>query len=161
MTFTPYGFIKGTAEQDSSSPNGDDFPIPAGLMLLPGSNTGPNADPEFHMKSRQSRIGINLEWPGISEKLVLTGRFEADFEGNFNESDNADVTSIRNPNLRLRLAYARLDYRATDRTSLFSSEDRTGLSSAPRRCPTCSIPPGMLPLRRHLQPLAAVPFRGR
>ena len=45
VTFTPYGFIKGTAEQDSSSPNGDDFPIPAGLMLLPGSNTGPNADP--------------------------------------------------------------------------------------------------------------------
>ena len=119
VTFTPYGFIKATAEQDSSSPNGDDFPIPAGLMLLPGSNTGPNADPEFHMKARQSRIGINLEWPTISKKLVLTGRFEADFEGNFNESDNADVTSIRNPNLRLRLAYARADYRATDRTNLF------------------------------------------
>jgi hypothetical protein len=119
VTFTPYGFIKGTAEQDSSSPNGDDFPIPAGLMLLPGSNTGPNADPEFHMKARQSRIGINLEWPSISKKMVLTGRFEADFEGNFNESDNADVTSIRNPNLRLRLAYARLDYSATERTSLF------------------------------------------
>jgi hypothetical protein len=119
VTFTPYGFIKGTAEQDSSSPNGDDFPIPAGLMLLPGSNTGPNADPEFHMKARQSRIGINFEWPTLSQKLVLTGRLEADFEGNFNESDNADVTSIRNPNLRLRLAYVRLDYRATDRTSLF------------------------------------------
>jgi hypothetical protein len=119
VTFTPYGFIKGTAEQDSSSPNGDDFPIPAGLMLLPGSNTGPNADPEFHMKARQSRIGINLEWPAPSQKLVLTGRLEADFEGNFNESDNADVTSIRNPNLRLRLAYVRADYRATDRTSLF------------------------------------------
>jgi hypothetical protein len=119
VTFTPYGFIKGTVEQDSSSPNGDDFPIPAGLMLLPGSNTGPNADPEFHMKARQSRIGINLEWPAISKKMVLTGRIETDFEGNFNESDNADVTSIRNPNLRLRLAYARLDYRATDQTSLF------------------------------------------
>jgi hypothetical protein len=119
VTFTPYGFIKATAEQDSSSPNGDDFPIPAGLMLLPGSNTGPNADPEFHMKARQSRIGINLEWPTISKNLVLTGRFEADFEGNFNESDNADVTSIRNPNLRLRLAYARVDYRATEATSLF------------------------------------------
>jgi hypothetical protein len=119
VTFTPYGFIKGTAEQDSSSPNGDDFPIPAGLMLLPGSNTGPNADPEFHMKARQSRIGINLEWPALSKKLVLTGRFEADFEGNFNESDNADVTSIRNPNLRLRLAYARVDYSPSETTSLF------------------------------------------
>ncbi|MGA3136499.1 MAG: hypothetical protein ABSC88_10960 [Terracidiphilus sp.] len=119
VTFTPYGFIKGTAEQDSSSPNGDDFPIPAGLMLLPGSNTGPNADPEFHMKARQSRVGISLEWPSFSQKLVLTGRIEADFEGNFNESDNADVTSIRNPNLRLRLAYVRVDYRATDRISAF------------------------------------------
>jgi len=119
VTFSPYGFIKATAEQDSSSPNGDDFPIPGGLMLLPGSNTGPNADPEFHMKARQSRIGINIEWPTISNKLILTGRLEADFEGNFNESDNADVTSIRNPNLRLRLAYARVDYRATDRTSMF------------------------------------------
>jgi hypothetical protein len=88
-------------------------------MLLPGSNTGPNADPEFHMKSRQSRMGVNLEWPSISKRVVLTGRFEADFEGNFNESDNADVTSIRNPNLRLRLAYVRLDFRATGKTSLF------------------------------------------
>jgi hypothetical protein len=119
VTFTPYGFIKATGEQDSSSPNGDDFPIPGGLMLLPGSNTGPNADPEFHVKARQSRVGINLEWPSISKRLVLTGRFEADFEGNFNESDNADVTSIRNPNLRLRLAYVRVDYRATERMSLF------------------------------------------
>jgi hypothetical protein len=119
VTFTPYGFIKGTAEQDSSSPNGDDFPIPGGLMLLPGSNTGPNADPEFHVKARQSRIGINIEWPSISKKMVLTGRFEADFEGNFNESDNADVTSIRNPNLRLRLAYVRVDYGASETTSLF------------------------------------------
>jgi hypothetical protein len=119
VTYTPYGFIKATAEQDSSSPNGDDFPIPGGLMLLPGSNTGPNADPEFHMKARQSRIGLNLEWPGITAKMTLTGRVEADFEGNFNEADNADVTSIRNPNLRLRLAYARLDYHSSDKTSLF------------------------------------------
>ncbi len=119
ITFTPYGFIKATAEEDSSSPNGDDFPIPAGLMLLPGSNTGQNADPEFHMKARQSRIGVNLEWPSISKRMVLTGRFEADFEGNFNESDNANVTSIRNPNLRLRLAYVRVDYSATETTNLF------------------------------------------
>ncbi len=118
LTFAPFGFIKGTAVEDSSSPNGDDFPIPAGLMLLPDSNTGPNAGPEFHMRARQSRIGINLEWPSKSKKLVLTGRIEADFEGNFNEADNADVTSIRNPNLRLRLAYARIDYRYSDKTSL-------------------------------------------
>jgi hypothetical protein len=128
VTFTPYGFIKTTAEQDSSSPNGDDFPIPGGLMLLPGSNTGPNADPEFHMKARQSRIGINLEWPSMTQKMVLTGRIEADFEGNFSESDNADVTSIRNPNLRLRLAYVRVDYRSTGQDELVLCR-RTGLDS--------------------------------
>jgi hypothetical protein len=119
VTFAPYGFIKATGEQDSSSPNGDDFPIPGGLMLLPGSNTGPNADPEFHMKARQSLIGLNLEWPSISPKMTLTGRLEADFEGNFSESDNADFTSIGSPNLRLRLAWVRVDYRSTEKTSLF------------------------------------------
>jgi hypothetical protein len=71
------------------------------------------------MKARQSRIGVNLEWPSISEKMTLTGRFEADFEGNFNESDNADVNSIGNPNLRLRLAWVRVDYHAAEKTSLF------------------------------------------
>ena len=119
VTFTPYGFIKATGEHDTSSPNGDDFPLPGGLMLLPGTNIGPNSDPEYHMKARGSRVGINLEWPDITSKLALTGRFEADFEGNFNESDNADVTSIRNPNPRLRLAYVRMDYNYTDRTSFF------------------------------------------
>jgi hypothetical protein len=119
VTYTPYGFIKATAEHDSSSPNGDDFPVVGGLMLLPHSNTGPNADPEFHIKARQSRIGLSIEWPDISQKITLTGRIEADFEGNFNESDNSDVTSIRSPNPRLRLAYVRVDYRASDATSLF------------------------------------------
>ena len=119
VTFTPYGFIKATAEHDTSSPNGDDFPTPGGLMLLPGTNIGPDSDPEYHMKARGSRVGINLEWPDITSKLALTGRFEADFEGNFNESDNADVTSIRNPNPRLRLAYVRMDYNYSDRTSFF------------------------------------------
>jgi len=107
LTFAPYGFIKATAAHDTSSPNGDDFPIVAGLMLLPGSNTGPTAGPEFHMKARASRMGLNIEWPDMSPNLVLTGRIEADFEGNFNEADNSDVTSIRSPNVRLRLAYVR------------------------------------------------------
>jgi len=119
LTFAPYGFIKATAAHDTSSPNGDDFPIVAGLMLLPGSNTGPTAGPEFHMKARASRMGLNIEWPDMSPNLVLTGRIEADFEGNFNEADNSDVTSIRSPNVRLRLAYVRLDYRSSGHTNLW------------------------------------------
>jgi len=117
---TPYGFIKATTVHDSSDPNGDDFPFP-GIWLNSSSifNTGPTRDPSFHIKARSSRFGANFEWLDLSPKLTLTGRIEGDFEGGFTEVDNADVSSIRNPQPRLRLAYARLDYAASDRTDLF------------------------------------------
>jgi hypothetical protein len=117
---TPYGFIKATAIHDSSDPNGDDFPFP-GIFLNSSAvlSTGPTQDPSFHLKARSSRFGASFEWPDISKKLVLTGKVEGDFEGGFTEVDNADVTSIRNPQPRLRLAYARLDYAASDATDVF------------------------------------------
>ncbi|HUK48805.1 MAG TPA: hypothetical protein VLW06_14475 [Terriglobales bacterium] len=117
---TPYGFIKATAAHDSSAPNGDDFPFP-GLFLNSTSvlNTGPTADPEFHIKARASRFGTNFEWPDVARKLTLTGRVEGDFEGNFSEVDNADISSIRNPSPRLRLAFVRLDYSASDTSDIF------------------------------------------
>ena len=31
----------------------------------------------------------------MSKNLILTGRIEGDFEGNFSEVDNRDVSSIR------------------------------------------------------------------
>lgn len=117
---TPYGFIKTTAVHDSSNPNGDDFPFP-GIWLNSSDvfSTGPTRDPSFHLKARSSRFGSNFEWMDASERLTVTGRIEGDFEGGFTEVDNADVSSIRNPQPRLRLAFARLDYAATDRTDLF------------------------------------------
>ncbi|MGD0545712.1 MAG: hypothetical protein ABSB65_14995 [Candidatus Acidiferrales bacterium] len=120
VKITPYGFIKASAVHDSSSPNGDDFPF-VGLFLSSTSilNTGPTADPEFHLKARSTRFGANFEWPDPSPKLVVTGRIEGDFEGNFSEVDNRDVSSIRSNALQLRLAYARLDYEATDRWDFF------------------------------------------
>src|SRR5580698_1235309 len=120
ISVTPYGFIKATAVKDSSSPNGDDFPFP-GIWLNSSTpfNTGPTTDPSFHLKARSTRFGANFEWPDISPKLTLTGRIEGDFEQNFSEVDNADVTSIRNPAPRLRLAYVRMDYAASDKTDLF------------------------------------------
>ncbi len=120
ISVTPYGFIKATAVHDSSAPNGDDFPFP-GIFLNSSSpfNTGPTTDPSFHLKARSTRFGANFEWPDISPKLTITGRVEGDFEQNFSEVDNADVSSIRNPAPRLRLGYVRLDYAATDRTDLF------------------------------------------
>ena len=120
VKITPYGFIKATAIHDSSAPNGDDFPFP-GIFLNSSSvlSTGPTEDPSFHLKVRSSRFGSNFEWPDISKRLTLTGKVEGDFEGGFTEVDNADVSSVRNPTPRLRLAYARLDYAASDSSDVF------------------------------------------
>src|ERR1700691_3470698 len=120
ITLAPYGFIKATAIHDSSDPDGDDFPFP-GVWLNSGNilSTGPTQDPEFHVKARSSRFGLNLEWPDASKNLTLTGKVEGDFEGNFSEVDNRDVTSIRSNMPQLRLAFVRLDYHASDRTDLF------------------------------------------
>jgi hypothetical protein len=106
----PYGFLKATFVHDSSSPNGDDFPLPGFL-----GDTGPTAAPEFHIKARSSRAGAQMEWLDPSSKLSLTGKFEMDFEGNFTRADNRNLSSIRSSMPSIRLAYARLDYHATSR----------------------------------------------
>lgn len=120
VKMTPYGFLKATGVYDSSQPNGDDMPFP-GLFLSSTSilNTGPTKDPEFHLKARSSRIGANFEWPDISPKLTLTGRIEADFEGNFSEVDNRDVSSIRSSMFSFRQAWVRMDYAASDKTDIY------------------------------------------
>ncbi len=103
--FTPYGFIKATAVVDSSSPNGDDFPLPGFL-----NDTGPDGAPEFHLKARATRLGFNFAWFDSSPHWSITGKVEFDFEGNFNRSDNRNISSVRSSNPSLRLAYARLDW---------------------------------------------------
>src|SRR6202035_391358 len=74
---TPYGFLKATFVHDSSSPGGDDFPLPGFL-----GDTGPNGAPEFHVKARASRFGTNFEWGDRSANLTVTGKLEMDFEAN-------------------------------------------------------------------------------
>jgi hypothetical protein len=117
---TPYGFVKATAINDTSDPDGDDFPFP-GIFLNSTQvlNAGPNGSPEFHLKARSTRFGSNFEWPDMSRSLILTGRVEGDFEGNFSEVNNRDVSSIRSNAPQLRLAWARLDYHASDKTDIF------------------------------------------
>jgi hypothetical protein len=120
VKMTPYGFIKATAAYDTSSPNGDDFPFVGLFLTTPQTfDTGPTKDPEFHLKARSTRIGANIEWPDISPKITLTGRIEGDYEGNFSEVDNRDVSSIRSNAFQLRLAWARLDYAASDKTDIY------------------------------------------
>ena len=122
ITLAPYGFIKATVVHDSSDPDGDDFPFP-GIWLNAGPNstfnTGPTQDPEVHVKARSTRFGLNVEWPDMSKNLTLTGKIEGDFEGNFSEVDNRDVTSIRNNEPQLRLAFVRMDYHASENTDIF------------------------------------------
>jgi hypothetical protein len=112
---TPYGAIKATAIEDSSSPYGDDFPLPGFIC-----DTGADGSPEFHIKARSSRVGVNFVWNDFNPKWSISGKVEMDFEGNFNRSDNRNISSIRSNNPSLRLAWARMDY-APNQQNIFSA----------------------------------------
>lgn len=120
VKMTPFGFLKATAVYDTSNPNGDDMPFP-GLFLSSTSilNTGPTKNSEFHLKARSARIGANFGFPDISSKITLTGRIEGDYEGNFSEADNRDVSSLRSSMFSFRQAWARVDYAASDKTDIY------------------------------------------
>jgi hypothetical protein len=111
----PYGFIKATMAHDSLDPTGDDFPRPG----FTATDTGPNKNPEFHIKARSTRMGSRFEWPDISKNITVTGQIEADFEGNFSAVDNRNVSSIRSNALQLRLAYGRIDWNTQPNTDIF------------------------------------------
>jgi hypothetical protein len=125
--YAPYGFIKVTAIEDSSDPGADDFPLPGFL-----GDTGPEGAPEFHLKARSTRVGLNLAWLDANPRLNLTGRVEMDFEGNFNKSDNRNISTIRSSNPSVRLAWARLDYKfdANNSISALFGQDWTPFSSS-------------------------------
>jgi hypothetical protein len=124
---TPYGFLKATFVHDSSSPGGDDFPLPGFL-----GDTGPNAAPEFHVKARATRFGTNFEWGDSNPNLTITGKLEMDFEGNFNRSDNRNLSSIRSSNVGIRLAFGRVDYKFSnaDTISALFGQDWTPFTSS-------------------------------
>ena len=123
----PYGFFKASVIYDSSSPYGNDFPLPGFI----GDINAPDSLPEFHVKARYLRLGSNFEWPDISSNLVLTGKFEYDFEGDFTRVANRNLSSVRSSEASLRLAYARLDWKASDTTTLnfLAGQDWTPFSS--------------------------------
>jgi hypothetical protein len=135
----PYGFLKASAIYDSSSPHGDDFPLPQFLF----GDSGPNASPEFHMKARFIRFGSNFEWVDVSPKLTITGRFEGDFEGNFSAVDNRNISTLRSSAFQIRLGWGRLDYAATDKTTVFAlfGQDWTpfGSSTLPNSLETTGL----------------------
>lgn len=123
----PYGIFKSTAVYDTSSPYGNDFPLP-GFNAMPNTT---NAIPEFHLKARSSRFGANFEWLD-SPNVVITGKVEADFEGNFSRANNRNISSIRSNALQIRLGYGRIDWKANDKNSIFflAGQDWTPFASS-------------------------------
>jgi hypothetical protein len=111
----PYGYFKTSVIHDSSSPLGNDFPLP-----LLAADTGPNGSPEFHLKVRALRLGVNFEWLDPAPKTVITGRLEFDFEGDFTRANNRNVSSIRSSQPSLRLAWARIDRHFNDKFTGFA-----------------------------------------
>ena len=111
----PYGIFKTSIIHDSSSPQGNDFPLP-----LLAADTGPNNSPEFHVRARGLRLGANFEWLDPAPKIVITGKIEFDFEGDFTRVNNRNITSIRSSQPSIRLAWVRIDRRFNDNTSAFA-----------------------------------------
>ncbi|HYV10661.1 MAG TPA: hypothetical protein VE980_07200 [Pyrinomonadaceae bacterium] len=111
----PYGYFKTSVIHDSSSPQGNDFPLP-----LLATDTGPNGSPEFHLKARALRLGVNFEWLDPAPKTTITGRLEVDFEGDFTRVNNRNISSIRSSQPSLRLAWARIDRRFSEKITGFA-----------------------------------------
>jgi hypothetical protein len=111
----PYGYFKTSVIRDSSSPLGNDFPLP-----LLAADTGPRGSPEFHLKARALRLGVNFEWLDPAPKTVITGRFELDFEGDFTRVNNRNISSIRSSQPSLRLAWVRIDRRFNEKLAGFA-----------------------------------------
>lgn len=106
----PYGFFKASVAQQSVSHGGATFgsnDFPQGPLLL--ADTGPDGDPQFHVKDRAFRTGIDFEWPDAARNLTLTGKLEFDFEGNFTDVNNRNISANRSNQPSLRLAWIRLD----------------------------------------------------
>jgi hypothetical protein len=110
-----YGFFKTSLIHDSSSPQGNDFPLP-----LLAADTGPGNSPEFHLRARGLRLGANFEWVDPAPKTTITGKIEFDFEGDFTRVNNRNISSIRSSQPSLRLAWVRIDRRFNDNTSAFA-----------------------------------------
>ncbi|HEX8139362.1 MAG TPA: hypothetical protein VF544_17500 [Pyrinomonadaceae bacterium] len=110
-----YGFFKTSIVYDSSSPQGNDFPLP-----LLAADTGPNSSPEFHLRARGLRLGANFEWLDPAPKTIITGRLEFDFEGDFTRVNNRNISSIRSSQPSIRLAWVRIDRRFTENTTGFA-----------------------------------------
>jgi hypothetical protein len=84
------------------------------------------------VRTRSTRFGANFEWLDASPNLTITGKIEADFEGDFTRVDNRNLSSVRSSMPSIRLAYARLDYKLgeKDTFSALFGQDWTPFASS-------------------------------
>jgi len=109
-----YGFYKASAVSDTASSGGptfgsQDWPLP---LLL--ADTGPTSDPQVHLKARSFRIGAQTEWVPKGASYTLTGRVEGDFEGDYTDVSNRNISAVRSNQFSLRLAWVRIDKKLGD-----------------------------------------------
>ncbi len=109
-----YGFYKSSAVSDTATSGGptfgsQDWPLP---LLL--ADTGPTSDPQFHIKARSFRIGAQTEWVPKNSGWTITGKVEADFEGDYTDVNNRNISSDRSNQFCLRLAWMRVDHKLGD-----------------------------------------------
>ena len=109
-----YGFYKATAASDTASSGGptfgsQDWPLP---LLL--ADTGPTSDPQVHIKARGFRIGAQTEWVPKDSGFTLTGKIEGDFEGDYTDVNNRNISGDARSQFSLRLAWMRLDHKIGD-----------------------------------------------
>ena len=110
-----YGFFKASAIEDTASSGGptfgdQDWPLP----MLIGGDTGPTSNPSFHLKARSTRAGAQFEWVPRNSDFTVTARVEADFEGDYTDVSNRNISSVRASQFDLRYAYMRLDRKLGD-----------------------------------------------
>src|SRR5207253_5199737 len=110
-----YGIFKTSLIHDSSSPQGNDFPLP-----LLAADTGPNNSPEFLLRARGLRLGANFEWLDPAPKITLTGKIEFDFEGDFTRVNNRNISPIRSSQPSISLSWVRIDRSFNDMMSAFA-----------------------------------------
>jgi hypothetical protein len=106
----PYGFFKASVINQTASSGGPTFgsnDFVQGPLLL--GDTGPTADGQFHVKDRALRLGTDFEWPDLSPNLTLTAKLEFDFEGDFTNVNNRNISANRSSQPSLRLAWIRMD----------------------------------------------------
>jgi hypothetical protein len=116
----PYGFFKASVINQTASSGGTTFgsnDFPQGPLLL--GDTGPTADGQFHVKDRALRLGTDFEWPDLSPNLTLTAKIEFDFEGDFTNVNNRNISANRSSQPSLRLAWVRMDTKVGDTPVFF------------------------------------------